>query len=234
MRPLEESEIQQVFEKLFKFVGKNLKNIVDRADQPHCFRLHKKVRPSATVVPASPRVPRLPPSPRSRKPPDAFSTPSRPRSRPAPRLATTVMRKYPRFRTASVDEAQTIYMVEFLRLSRRDRGRGFARLPPRRRLVLPSLRALTSVPSTSSLAPAQRVYYVREDIMKRATSIARDQLVSLGVCIGKFTHSDKFRLTIGALELLAAHAKHKVRRGIRRTRRAEPQSLSSPWIARAR
>ena len=78
------------------------------------------------------------------------------------------------------------------------------------------------------------MYYVREDIMKRATSIARDQLVSLGVCIGKFTHSDKFRLTIGALELLAAHAKHKVRRGIRRTRRAEPQSLSSPWIARAR
>jgi hypothetical protein len=44
MRPLEEEEIQQVFEKLFKFVGKNLKNIVDRADQPHCFRLHKKVR----------------------------------------------------------------------------------------------------------------------------------------------------------------------------------------------
>jgi 60S ribosome subunit biogenesis protein NIP7 len=30
------------------------------------------------------------------------------------------------------------------------------------------------------------------------------------VCVGKFTHSDKFRLTIGALELLAAHAKHKV------------------------
>jgi ribosome biogenesis protein Nip4 len=54
------------------------------------------------------------------------------------------------------------------------------------------------------------VYYVREDIMKRATSVARDQLVSLGVCVGKFTHSDKFRLTIGALELLAAHAKHKV------------------------
>jgi hypothetical protein len=59
---------------------------------------------------------------------------------------------------------------------------------------------------------SQRVYYVREDIMKRATSVSRDQLVSLGVCVGKFTHSDKFRLTIGALELLAAHAKHKVRR----------------------
>ena len=49
-------------------------------------------------------------------------------------------------------------------------------------------------------------------MMKRATNIARDQLVSLGVCVGKFTHSDKFRLTIGALELLATYAKHKVRR----------------------
>ena len=34
--------------------------------------------------------------------------------------------------------------------------------------------------------------------------------MSLGVCVGKFTHSDKSRLMIGALELLAAHAKHKV------------------------
>eukprot|EP00982_Pelagococcus_subviridis_P004321 29123-Pelagococcus_subviridis.AAC.4 len=38
-----------VFEKLFKFVGKNLKNIVDRADQPHCFRLHKKVRAGSST-----------------------------------------------------------------------------------------------------------------------------------------------------------------------------------------
>ena len=57
------------------------------------------------------------------------------------------------------------------------------------------------------------MYYVRADIMKRAVSVARDQLVSLGVCVGKFTHSDKFRLTIGALDLLAAHAKHKARPG---------------------
>ena len=55
------------------------------------------------------------------------------------------------------------------------------------------------------------MYYVREDIMKRATNVSRDQLVSLGVCVGKFTHSDKFRLTIGALELLSQYAKHKVR-----------------------
>lgn len=40
--------------------------------------------------------------------------------------------------------------------------------------------------------------------------VSRDKLVSLGTCIGKFTHSDKFRLTIGALDILAAHAKYKV------------------------
>ena len=70
------------------------------------------------------------------------------------------------------------------------------------------------------------MYYVREDIMKRATSVARDQLVSLGVCVGKFTHSDKFRLTIGALELLAAHAKHKVR-----PPRSEKRIVSPPKSA---
>ena len=41
--------------------------------------------------------------------------------------------------------------------------------------------------------------------------VSRDKLVSLGTCIGKFTHSDKFRLTIGALDILAAHAKFKAR-----------------------
>lgn len=30
-----------VFEKLYKFVGKNIKNLVDRPDEPHCFRLQK-------------------------------------------------------------------------------------------------------------------------------------------------------------------------------------------------
>lgn len=40
--------------------------------------------------------------------------------------------------------------------------------------------------------------------------MARDKLVSLGTCIGKFTHSGKFHLTIGALDILAQHAKYKV------------------------
>ena len=55
-----------------------------------------------------------------------------------------------------------------------------------------------------------RVFYVSEALMKRATNVARDKLVALGVCVGKLTHSGKFRLTIGALDLLSQHAKHKV------------------------
>ena len=43
-----------------------------------------------------------------------------------------------------------------------------------------------------------------------ACQVARDKLVALGACIGKFTHSGKFRLTIGALDLLAQYAKYKV------------------------
>jgi 60S ribosome subunit biogenesis protein NIP7 len=56
----------------------------------------------------------------------------------------------------------------------------------------------------------QRVYYCREDVVRRATNVGRDQLVTLGQCVGKFTHSGKFRLTIGALDLLAKNAKHKM------------------------
>jgi hypothetical protein len=40
--------------------------------------------------------------------------------------------------------------------------------------------------------------------------IARDKLVALGTCIGKLTHTGKFRLTIGALDILSQHAKYKV------------------------
>jgi len=40
--------------------------------------------------------------------------------------------------------------------------------------------------------------------------IARDKLISLGSSIGKLTHTGKFRLTIGALDILSQHAKYKV------------------------
>ncbi|KAJ9181930.1 hypothetical protein P3X46_005973 [Hevea brasiliensis] len=55
-----------------------------------------------------------------------------------------------------------------------------------------------------------KVYYVSESLVKRATNISRKNLASLGTCIGKFTHGGNFHLTIQALNLLAANAKHKV------------------------
>lgn len=55
-----------------------------------------------------------------------------------------------------------------------------------------------------------RVLYVREAVMRRATNVAREKLAHLGQCIGKLTHSGKFHLTIGALDTLATYAKYKV------------------------
>lgn len=50
--------------------------------------------------------------------------------------------------------------------------------------------------------------------MRRATCVGREELSSLGQNIGKFTHSGKFRISIGALDLLAKYAKFKVYRYI--------------------
>lgn len=55
-----------------------------------------------------------------------------------------------------------------------------------------------------------RVYYVRASLMRRATSVSRDKLIHLGTAVGRLTHSGKFRLTVGALDLLAQHANYKV------------------------
>jgi len=41
MRPLTEDETRSVFEKLHKFIGKNIKSLIDRPDQPHCLRLQR-------------------------------------------------------------------------------------------------------------------------------------------------------------------------------------------------
>ena len=57
---------------------------------------------------------------------------------------------------------------------------------------------------------SSRVYYVRLSIANLATSIPRDQLLSLGTCIGKMTKTNKFRLHITALDVLAPHARYKV------------------------
>jgi len=55
-----------------------------------------------------------------------------------------------------------------------------------------------------------RVYYVSEATMKLAISVARPNLVSLGTCLGKFSKSEKFRLHISSLDVLAKYAKYKV------------------------
>ncbi|EMD42011.1 hypothetical protein CERSUDRAFT_120870 [Gelatoporia subvermispora B] len=41
MRPLTEEESKAVFTKLANYVGKNLVHLIDRPDEPYCFRLHK-------------------------------------------------------------------------------------------------------------------------------------------------------------------------------------------------
>lgn len=55
-----------------------------------------------------------------------------------------------------------------------------------------------------------RVFYVSEDIMLRATNFARKNLVTLGCCMGKFSKKGKFRLHVTALHYLAPYAKYKV------------------------
>jgi 60S ribosome subunit biogenesis protein NIP7 len=97
MRPLTEDETKIFFEKLAKYIGKNIQMLIDRTDEPYCFRLHR-----------------------------------------------------------------------------------------------------------------ERVYYVSESIMKRATNIGRDELVSLGTCFGRFTKTKQFRLQITALDYIAQYAKCKL------------------------
>eukprot|EP01006_Ploeotia_vitrea_P001555 TRINITY_DN105085_c0_g1_i1.p1 TRINITY_DN105085_c0_g1~~TRINITY_DN105085_c0_g1_i1.p1 ORF type:complete len:189 (+),score=75.56 TRINITY_DN105085_c0_g1_i1:25-567(+) len=41
MRPLTEEETRTFFEKLAKFIGRNIKHLIHRADGQYCFRMHK-------------------------------------------------------------------------------------------------------------------------------------------------------------------------------------------------
>uniref|UniRef100_A0A8D0FMC4 Nucleolar pre-rRNA processing protein NIP7 n=1 Tax=Strix occidentalis caurina TaxID=311401 RepID=A0A8D0FMC4_STROC len=52
-----------------------------------------------------------------------------------------------------------------------------------------------------------RVYYLSEKLLKVAASVPRDNLVSPGTCFGKFTKTQKFRLSVTALDFLAPYAK---------------------------
>ncbi|KAJ3322036.1 ribosome biosynthesis protein nip7 [Boothiomyces sp. JEL0866] len=55
-----------------------------------------------------------------------------------------------------------------------------------------------------------KVYYVSEAVMKKATAVKRKDLLSLGTCFGKFSKTGKFRLGVTALDYLSQFAKYKV------------------------
>ena len=42
MRPLTEEETKIFFEKLAKYIGRSIKNLIDRSDATYCFRLHNQ------------------------------------------------------------------------------------------------------------------------------------------------------------------------------------------------
>jgi len=52
----------------------------------------------------------------------------------------------------------------------------------------------------------ERVYYVSGKLLRHATMIDGDNLISIGTCFGKFTKTRKFRLHITALDYLAPYA----------------------------
>jgi 60S ribosome subunit biogenesis protein NIP7 len=54
------------------------------------------------------------------------------------------------------------------------------------------------------------VYYMSESQLKASACIARDRLISVGTCFGKYTKSGKFRLSSTCLDYLAQYAVHKV------------------------
>jgi 60S ribosome subunit biogenesis protein NIP7 len=65
VRPLTEDETKVVFEKLHKFIGKNIKALVDQGEQPYCLRLQKNrvfyvrediMRRATNVSPAPRRI----------------------------------------------------------------------------------------------------------------------------------------------------------------------------------
>uniref|UniRef100_A0A7S3JT61 60S ribosome subunit biogenesis protein NIP7 homolog n=1 Tax=Aureoumbra lagunensis TaxID=44058 RepID=A0A7S3JT61_9STRA len=55
-----------------------------------------------------------------------------------------------------------------------------------------------------------RIYYVSETLLKLSTNFARKQLLALGTCFAKVTHSGRIHLQITCLDFLAEYSQHKV------------------------
>lgn len=141
MRPLTEDETRLVFEKLHKYLGKSIKSLVERTDEPYCFRLQRN-----RVFYVSEKL---------------------------MRRATNV---------------------------RRESGEG------RARSCVGGRRLTGNFGGPGAFLAALTAFFPDALLFQ----IARDKLVALGTCVGKFTHSGKFHLTIGALDILAQYAKYKV------------------------
>ncbi|KAK2198378.1 bifunctional Ribosome biogenesis factor [Babesia duncani] len=56
----------------------------------------------------------------------------------------------------------------------------------------------------------ERVYYMNENILKYSGCVNKKNLISAGVCLGKFTKNKNFKLHITSLPYLAHYSKHKV------------------------
>jgi 60S ribosome subunit biogenesis protein NIP7 len=142
-----------VFEKLHKFIGKNIKSLIDRPDEAYCLRLQKNrvfyVREDLM--------------------------------RRATNVGVDLNQIYLNFL-----RRQALHST-FLRLY----FQGWVNYTKR------TLYFYTVSP------PFRHFFFLQ---------IARDKLIALGTCIGKFTHTGKFRLTIGCLDVLSQYAKYKVRK----------------------
>jgi len=55
-----------------------------------------------------------------------------------------------------------------------------------------------------------KVYYVSESIMRKAVTVGKKELLSLGTRVGKFTKTRKFKIQITFLDYLAQYALYKV------------------------
>ena len=55
-----------------------------------------------------------------------------------------------------------------------------------------------------------RVYYINALIANMASNVPKEELLSAGLLIGKFTKGGKFRLNITCLDYLAKYCKHKI------------------------
>ncbi|KAK7940918.1 60S ribosome subunit biogenesis protein NIP7 [Apiospora aurea] len=75
--------------------------------------------------------------------------------------------------------------------------------PPMRSLQMTSTNVL-------GIALQTGVYYVLLSMANLATTVSRDNLLSLGTCLGKMTKTGKFKLHITALPILAEHSRYKI------------------------